>query len=263
MRKHITLIAVFGGALAASNSFGQTGPNSTYYLGGGAILWAIHGLGDTMVNSVSSDEYNIAVDGDIRTTAERSSFPGTQYDLSMNPTGTTYGGTWAGLFDGTTDGVKNYTVDYDTDSVLVFDRDWQNGQTLFSLDSSAHQFLGITYDGQGGLYVSDWAGTMVHHYTMNGVETGSFDVGYDSITCLAMDYTTGTLWMGSQNHKGTFDEYMTDGTHLQTVTYGGINPPNTLGGEFDLAAAVPEPASFAVLGLGLGAFALLRRKRAK
>lgn len=262
MKKRLNLFLVGGGLLVTSTSFAQTGPNSPYYLGAGGTLWTLVGNSHGSVNSVTGDEYNLAVDGDVRTTRERSSGDGQQYTLALNPTGTTYGGSWAGLYDGTTDGTRNYAVDWDTSRVLAFDRNWQNEQTLFTLASGASgRYLGITYDGAGGLYISQWAGTMIEHYSMNGNLLGGFDTGFVSLSCLGMDYTTGTLWVGSQQHQGQFDEYTTGGAHLQTIGFGDMVVTNTLGGEFDLNSAVPEPASVAVLGLGV--LAILRRKRSK
>jgi hypothetical protein len=252
---------VFGGSiLATSLSFGQTGPSSPYYMAAGDTLWTATGLTSVSSPTVSGNEYNLAVLGDIRTTSQRNSTDGNQYTLGMTPTGTTYAGTWTGLFDGTTDGVNNYTVNWDNGDVMAYDRNWQGGSTLFNVGGAAAVILGITSDGAGGLWVSDWNGSMVSHYTMGGTLLGSFDAGFNNITALAMDYTTGTLWMGSQTHQGQFDEFATDGTHLQTVFYANMVNANTLGGEFNYRP-VPEPASMAALGLGI--VALLRRKRSK
>jgi len=259
MKKHLTLLLTGAGLAAASLSHAQ-GPSSPYYMGAGLNLWTALGTNAVSAPTVSGDEYNLAVMGDIRTTSQRNSTNGEQYDLSMVSTGTPYAGNWAGLYDGTTDGVSNFSLDYDTGNVLAFDRNWQGGTTLFNLGAGAGNYLGITYDGSGGLWVSQWTGTMVEHYSMSGTLLGSFNAGFSSITCLAMDYNTGTLWMGSQNAFGQFNEFTTSGTNLQTVFYGGMTADNTLGGEFEYNA-VPEPASMAVLGLGL--IALLKRKRSK
>ncbi|MBS1701724.1 MAG: PEP-CTERM sorting domain-containing protein [Armatimonadetes bacterium] len=262
MNKHLNLLFVAGGILATSTSFGQMGPNSTYYLGAGNNLWTIQGTSDASAPTVTNGEFNLAVDGDIRTTQFRNSGDGQQYTLGLSPTGTTYSGTWSGIFDGTTDGRSNYTIDWDSSRVLSYDRNWQGEQTMFTLGGGGSgEYLGITYDGSGGLYVSQWNGGMIEHYTMGGQLLGSFDTGFTNLTALAMDYSTGTLWVGSQQHQGQFDEYTTSGTHLDTVIFGDMVVANTLGGEFDLGSAVPEPASLAVLGFG--ALALLRRKRAK
>jgi hypothetical protein len=226
----------------------------------GSQLWDALGTNAISAPTAISTEYNLAVAGDIRTTSERDAQSGSQYTLGMTPTGTTYAGTWGGLFDGTTDGVHNFSLDWDTGNVLSFDRSWANPSTLFTLAGGQGGYLGITSDGSGGLWVSQWNGSAVEHRTMGGTLLGGFTANFIDITCLAMDYNTGTLWMGTQGQEGTFWQYSTSGQLLQVVSYSNMAGVNTLGGEFN-RGTVPEPVSLAVLGLG--ALALLRRKRAK
>ena len=256
MKQILRPVAIAAVALCGAYTFAQ-GPGSKYYLTGGTTLWTLQGTGDTSVTTQSNDEYNIAVDGDIRTTQYRSSGAGYQYSLNSVPTGTTYPGTWLGFFDGTTDGTHNYTVDWDTGNVWSFNRDWQNGSVLFTLPGGASQYLGITYDNAGGLWVSQWTGSLVQHYSMNGTLLGGFDSHITDMSCLGMDYATGTLWFGSQTKGEQFWNFDTSGNLLGTETYTGLAGSNTLGGEFNLIAA-PEP--FTVVGTAIGCIALLRRR---
>jgi len=243
-------------ALASAHALGQ-GPISPLYLEAGGTMWVVQGTTASSSNNVSSNEYNLAVDGDIRTTQYRGSGDGYQYGLNGVATGTSYGGTWLGFFDGTTDGSSNYTLDYDTGNVWAFDRNWQNGSNLFQLSGGSGGYLGITYDDAGGLWVSQWDGTNIQHYSMNGTLLGQFSTGINDMTCLALDPANGTLWFGSQTVEGTFWNYSTSGTLLGSESYSNLVGVNALGGEFNVTAA-PEPASMAAL---VGGIALLVRRR--
>jgi PEP-CTERM motif len=254
-------IAFIGGmVLANSVVLAQSGPGANYYMTAGDQNQNWTALGGSATSGVQAlgGEYNIAVSGDLRTTGNFNSNLGQQYNLSMVSTGTTYAGSWEGLYDGTTDGSRNYTIDYGTGDVLSYDRDWQGPVTLFNAGGGFGDYLGITYDGSGGLWISRWNNSIVEHRSMSGALLSSFSAGFSSITCLAMDYSTGTLWMGTQGNQGTFFQFSTTGTNLQSVFYSNMTTANTLGGEFDLSP-VPEPSSIVVLGLG--ALAFMRRKR--
>lgn len=260
MMKNYRLLLIGSGLIAAATAYGQgNGPGANYYMADGTNLWTAFGASSISAPQASGNEFNIAVSGDIRTTQERNTGPGNQYTLGMIATGTQYNGTWGGFFDGTTDGTNNFTLDWDSGDVMRFDRNWQNGVSLFNVGGGG-QYLGITYDGAGGLWISQWAGTGVEHRAMNGALLGGFSAGFNSITALAMDWSTGNLWMGTQNSLGVFSEFSQAGALLDVVTYSNMATANTLGGEFD-RNPVPEPASLAVLGIG--ALALLRRKRTK
>lgn len=263
-KRQFVLSLLVGTATAA---LGQTGPNSTFYITTQTKLWIIQGTTATSVTT--SAECALAVDGDVRTTGLLGNNPGHQYDLAGVPTGTSYAGNWTYFLDGTTDGTFNYTNDRMTGAVMRFDRNWQNGQLLFTLDPNAHQsdYGGITYDGNGGLWFSQYGASIakVEHYSMTGDYLGGFDalpvLGRPDITSLGMDYTTGTLWLTSPSHRGTLYQFSTSGQLLQSTFYANINAAGeqTQGGEFNLHP-VPEPTTLAVLGIGALA-ALKRRSR--
>ncbi len=260
MKQNLKLILIGGVVLGSSIANAQGGPGAKYYMTAGdqSQNWTALGGSATSGLQALGGEYNIAVSGDLRTTGNFNSNLGQQYDLLMNSTGTTYAGSWEGLYDGTTDGSRNYTIDYGTGDVLSYNRNWQGPVTLFNAATGFGNYLGITYDGTGGLWISRWNSDVVEHRSMTGSLLSSFNTGFNSISCLAMNYSDGTLWMGTQNSQGTFFQFSTTGTNLQTVTYSNMAGANTLGGEFDVNP-VPEPASLAVLSLG--ALVLLRRRK--
>ncbi|MEI7986027.1 MAG: PEP-CTERM sorting domain-containing protein [Armatimonadota bacterium] len=260
MKQSIKLILIGGVLIGSSNANAQSGPGANYYMTAGDQKQNWTAIGGTATSGVQATggEYNIAVSGDLRTTGNFNYNFGQQYDLLMNSTGTTYAGSWEGLYDGTTDGSRNYTIDYGTGDVLSYNRNWQNSSLLFNAGAGQGLYLGITYDGAGGLWISRWNSDVVEHRSMTGSLLSSFNTGFSSITSLAMDWSDGTLWMGTQNTLGTFSQFSTTGTNLQNVTYSNMTSANTLGGEFNFNP-VPEPASFAVLGLG--ALVLLRRRK--
>jgi PEP-CTERM motif len=260
MKQNYKLFLISGLALAGSIAQAQSGPGANYYMTAGdqSQNWTALGGTATMGTQALGGEYNIAVSGDLRTTGNFNSNLGQQYNLSMISTGTTYAGSWQGLYDGTTDGSRNYSIDYGSGDVLSYDRNWQGPTTLFNAGTGFGNYLGITYDGTGGLWISRWNSDVVEHRSMTGSLLSSFNTGFSSITCLAMNYSDGTLWMGTQNTLGKFFQFSTSGTNLQSVTYSNMANANTLGGEFNVNP-VPEPASFAVLGLG--ALVLLRRRK--
>jgi len=238
----------------------NAGPNGFYYLASGSDLWRLQGTVDQSAVTNTGNEYNIAVGGDIRTTSQRNSTPGAQYSINGVYTGTDYPGDWKGFFDGTTDGTSNYTIDWDSGDVYKFDRNWANGNVMFTLGGGGSgEFLGITYDpGNNSLWVSGWNSAIVMNLDMNGNILSRFAPTFNNITCLGMDYSDGSLWMGSQLTEGTFYNYKTNGSFLGSESYADMVGVNTLGGEFN---AVPEPCTMALLGLGAAVTAFRARRR--
>ncbi len=257
MRNTAAAVTCLGMALTAVTAH-ASGPTDFYYLASGTQLWRLQGNNDQNVATNTGNEYNIAVAGDIRTTSQRSSTPGAQYDLNGVYTGTNYPGNWLGFFDGTTDGKSNYSVDWDTGDVWQFDRNWANGSVLFTLPGGSGGYLGITYDpSNNSLWVSGWNSGVIENRAMNGTILSSFATTFSDITCLGMEYSTGTLWMGTQTAEGNFYNYSTNGGFLGSVSYNDMTAVNTLGGEFNI---VPEPCTLALFAIGAGS-ALLRGRR--
>ncbi|MBI2513041.1 MAG: PEP-CTERM sorting domain-containing protein [Opitutae bacterium] len=151
-------------------------------------------------------------------------------------------------------------MDYSFGVVYRTALDYSAPVALFGgLGNSA--FLGITFDASNNsLWISGWSSSEVRNYSLTGTLLSSFTGPTSSLTCLALDPATGTLWMGSQGQQGVFWEYSRAGTQLQTVTLPALASQNTLGGEFAFAA-VPEPATWLQLLGGLVLLGLAARRR--
>ena len=277
LRRSAALLALSAGPLAAQ------GPTGTYYLAGADATTAVGGnwriQGATATASAPAHpaqrygESAIAVSGDVRTLGAftgASGRLGAQYSLGFVATGVAYGGAGAvtdrhAFFDGTTDGAFNYSVAYGG-GVYRMERDWTAPVLLFTPVLTGA--LGITYDpSNNSLWVSEFSGTRVRNYALDGTELSTFDTGgITGIGALALDYSDGTLWFGSQPNYGTFYQYSRAGVQLQTQSYADMSSANMLGGEFDLVgvAAVPEPGTLVLLagGLALVGGASARRRRA-
>jgi len=247
----------------------HAGPISVYYVTAGdeTTNWALQGSG--VVNSWTQNftggggEYAIAVPGSIRTLGNGNSGdqgPGSDYTLGGTFTGTTYNYPVGGplFYDGTSDGTNNYAVDFSTGNVYQTSSVWTSPVILFTSAGN----LGITYDNtNNSLWISDWSGTgTIRDYSLAGTLLSSFTTPFGDVTSLAMDYADNTLWMGSQTTEGTFYQYSRTGVQLSTQVYGALVTQNTLGGEFAITA-VPEPATFGMLGLALTALFAARRAR--
>ena len=248
-----------------------SGPVSKLYLTAGeqGHNFIIQGSTVTQSNVAVGKEYAIAVSGDVRTLIPSSegSTGGANYDLNFTDTGGRYTSTF-NFFDGTTDGTHNYSVNYNIGSENVYqtDRNWQTPVALFQVPEA---YFGITYDRtNNSLWISNFHGTTVGDYSLTGTLLSSFNTTFNSITCLSLDPADNTLWMGSQNTKGTFYQYSKGGVFLQSDTYAALANQNTLGGEFNTAApAVPEASTTLSLGLllvlGLGGVTIAARRKTR
>jgi hypothetical protein len=235
------------------------GPISTYYLTAGdqTTNWIIQG--DTAQSSSQQyyQEYAIAVSGgQVRTLGGNG---GALYDLSFVYQGVDYTGPDYTFYDGTSDGTYNYAVNYFSGEVYRTNLDWSNPAPLFNTGFGGYDAIGITWDSlNNSLWVSQWDGSHIYDFTLAGAVLSSFDAGHSRITSLAMDPADHTLWFGNQGSMGTFEQFSTTGTLLQTQFYENMSGQNTLGGEF---GGVPEPASGFLLGCGLAGLAMLRRRQ--
>ncbi|MDQ2986449.1 MAG: PEP-CTERM sorting domain-containing protein [Armatimonadota bacterium] len=247
-------------AFATANA--GAGITSELYLTAGdqGNVWVVQGTGvnRSWVMATGNREYPIAVADEVRTLGGADPDVGAEYTLAGVDTGTRYNFP-AGIssaWDGTTDLVNNYLLDFGTGTVYQTGLDWSSPTPLFTVGGG--NYLGITYDfSDDTLWVSGWSQGIVEHRSLGGALLGSFATPFSSISCLALDDVTGTLWMGTQAQQGTFFQYSKAGASMGSVFIEELVTQNTLGGEF--RAVVPEPATLLVVGVGL--LALVSRRR--
>ena len=277
-------------ALASAAPF--TGPTSPYYLDdySNSTVYIVQGasvVGSFALSGYSGNVYDqqgsLAVGATIATHGIFSgygSFQAGHYTLGGTPTGVGYdsyaaepGLAYEYSYDGTTDGTYNYYVQYDgyttgntnVENVVRTDLDWQNPAVLFSVQTLANiccEFLGISYDpANDSLWVSGWGLTDIRDYSLSGTLLSSFSTGHYYNGALANDPADGTLWI-AYDEGSQLEHYSTAGALLQSGTPIGLPGCCYLAGEFQLTrAAVPEPASLALVGLGLTAAGIGRRVR--
>lgn len=253
-------------ALLASQSLRA---QSVLYItnGDASSLQAINTSTGAIIYSATSapSDYAIAVRNTIWLRPYNGSLSSHEYSLATGAaTGTTatINATAASeqWLDGTTDGTFNYTLGWTGSSTVNIYRanaDWSNAALLFNTSplSLGSDLMGITYDSaSGNLWIS--GDTTISQVSMAGALVSQF-THTDSRGSIAYDPTTDTLWYVPNSTSSPLLQYSKTGTLLQSLTVNGRSG-NVWGAEFQM---VPEPSTYALLGLGLAGLFWRNRRR--
>lgn len=232
--------------------------------GDSARLAIVDTVTQTLVSTsqTAQGQYPIAVSSLVRLGSYYGN-TASDYTLAGTSTGNDRTLTSINAVDGTTDGSFNYALNGAFSSnatVTRYNLDWSNPVNMFSFGGSS-DLVGITYDtAAGSLWIS--SSTSIFQFSMSGTLLSQFSQS-GGRGSLAYDGSTDTLWY-VENGNNSIQQYSTSGTLLQTETVQGLSS-NNWGAEFAIAqsaTAVPEPATFTILGVGVVGVGAVRRRRA-
>jgi len=257
---HHAIAALASLTLSAPLALAQSG---TLYLTNEAAQtgYIVNGMNATSFALMNEGESPIVVTNEIRTSGTSSATPGSAYHLNGTHKGGDYfrSSTLGGLFDAGTDGTNIFVVEYETRDVYRTDMNFGNAEFLFEAGDSSSEILGITYNAlTESVWVSEWAGTELIEYDLEGNELSRFGTGHVGSAALAYDSTDNTLWLHDHSANnfagGIYEQWTLGGERLFRGEIAGLGG-GTLGGEF---GAIPAPGTLALLG---AAAALGSRRR--
>lgn len=206
----------------------------------------------------ATNDLAIAVVDTIRAMQWDGSGNGSEYDLNGNVLNANIYAPCCGaqLLDGTTDGTSfNYTATWTGGNVFQTDRNWANQTLLFN---TGFAVTGITYDlTNGTLWIAEDNNGNIYNYDLSGNILGQFNIGSGRWGALAWEPLTDTLWTVNNNNS-EIRQLDKNGNILYSAIIADFG--NIWGGEFEMRA-VPEPATIGLLGVGLLAFGIVRRRR--
>lgn len=248
-----------GLALAQSSNYyvtdGTAGAGMTHVWQGGVEVfnyhWAANGEMPIVVADFGSGvRIRQAVGQPLSGGAEQ----GDEYLPNGTPTG--FHNTWN---SGDPANITGYDAGFDGSSIFMVDWGGNTNGGVYRYNNNyggrtfmfmAHPGdLGITYDsGTNTIWTGGYSSGLVQQWSLSGTPMASFSAS--GANALAYDSSNGSLWMSDGSNLLNYD--------LNGNLLGLVNSNMyVLGGEM---MAVPEPATLAILGLGILAVARRRRK---
>ncbi len=223
--------------------------------------------------------YAIAPDGSRTTFATVNSPEGLAVDASGNIyTGANSGGTIMKYTPGGTasvfaTGTSVFDLAFDPGGNLfasdlnqnIYEFAPDGTRTLFSTGTGG-TYVGLVFDASGDLFATNWNGSTVDKFTPGGVHSvfatlpgSGTQLGYG----ITIDPSTGTLYVaevanGVSNCCNQFVYAITSGGALSTFGTGLYDPAGIA--YYSGAAAAPEPNTWLMMGAGVLAVVLKRRK---
>lgn len=141
----------------------------------------------------------------------------------------------------------------------VFRVNANTGAVISSFAPGLGQFLGVAYDGTdlwltGGAFQGN---TNISRYSTTGTLLSAINTGTTGAGGIGYSLDANTLWVG---YYGTVKQYSLSGALLSSFTAGTAFHDGLEIGNFQ-QQQVPEPASLALLGIGLAGLGAIRRKQ--